>query len=606
MIEEILNKLFNNSILENINRENYTEIFKLPIEFNDNKIELDKNIINDLELLNNATEEKYSLYCNIFNNETLFGATNLNMWSKFYTNDINFLLDSQSLYKNFQDINIIKNDKNASHENIDDENIDDKYIYEIIDDTIEDDGFIDRFHYIDLPIFKNLNKNQNVLQVLAFKNLSAPVLSLFMPVFFLILPFFIIKIQGHKITLQKYLEFLKTLLGNHIIGQLLTNFMDAPFEKKVYLLLSLGMFLFQIYSNINTCKTYYRNIKYVHDTLKTVKIFLTTSLKKIDNYLVYSYNLETYKIFNEKLVNHKSVIENYLSFINQINEYKLNFKKLFELGYLMKCFYILNNDNNLIETIKYCFGFTGYIENINQLQIQIKEKNMNFCTFIDNDKKVLIKDSYFASLNNKNPVKNTVKLDNNIIITGPNAAGKTTILKSILYNSILSQQIGCGFYSKANVKLYDYIHCYINIPDTGDRDSLFQAECRNCKNILNKIIEYPEKNHLCVFDELYSGTNPYEAIASGYSYLDFISKNKNINFILTTHYIGLCTLLKSKINKNYYMDIEETDISYNYKYTYKFLPGISKIKGGIKVLKDLEYPEGIIENMNKTLHNISL
>tara|TARA_B100000902_G_scaffold399910_2_gene473548 strand:- start:5914 stop:7710 length:1797 start_codon:yes stop_codon:yes gene_type:complete len=597
MIEEILNKLFNDSILENINRESYLNIFKLPIELIDNKIELDKNIIKDLELLNDdEIQEKYSLYHNIFNNKTLFGTTNLDMWSKYYTNDINFLLDSQNLYKNFKDNDFIDDSNNIVNDDI---------IYEIIIDTIEDDAFVDRFHYIDLPIFKNLNKNDSVLQVLALKNLSSPALSLLMPIFFLILPFFIIKIQGNNITLDIYIKFLKNLFGNHIIGQLLTNFIDAPFEKKIYLLLSLGMFILQIYSNINTCKTYYKNIKYVNNTLNTVRVFLTNSLKKIENYLLFSYNLVTYNRFNDELIKHKNIIEKYLISINKISEYKLNVKKILELGYLMKCFYILNNDNQLIETIKYCFGFTGYIENINQLQKQIYEKNINFCTFIDNDKKIIIKNSYFAALNNNNPIKNNIKLDNNIIITGPNAAGKTTILKSILYNSILSQQIGCGFYSKANLKIYDFIHCYINIPDTGDRDSLFQSECRTCKIILDSIMNNPSKNHLCVFDELYSGTNPYEAIASGYSYLDFISKNNNVNFILTTHYIDLCRLLKSKTNKNYSMEILETDLSYNYNYTYKFLPGISKIKGGIKILKDLEYPNTIIESMNKTIKKLS-
>ena len=374
----------------------------------------------------------------------------------------------------------------------------------------------------------------------------------------------------------------------------------------MYLLFSFGIFLFQIYNNINTCKNYYSNIKYVHDTLKTVRIFLTNTTKKIDNFLIYSKDLITYRSFNEELLNRKTIVEEYLVSINKIDDYNFNIKKVMELGYLMKCFYILNNSNELTQNIKYYFGFTGYIENINRLQYQIKNKNINFCNFIDNDKTVTIKDCYFAALNNNNPIKNNVKLNNNIIITGPNAAGKTTLLKSVLYNIILSQQIGCGFYSKADIKLYDFIHCYINIPDTSDRDSLFQAECRNCKNILDTILKNPDKNHFCVFDELYSGTNPYEAIASGYSYLDFISKYKNINFVLTTHYIKLCKLLKSKINKNYYMEINKDDDTNNYKYTYKLVSGISEIKGGIKVLRDLEYPDNIIENMNKTIEKITI
>ena len=73
------------------------------------------------------------------------------------------------------------------------------------------------------------------------------------------------------------------------------------------------------------------------------------------------------------------------------------------------------------------------------------------------------------------------------MITGPNASGKTTILKTTLFNIILSQQVGFGFYSSATINPYKYIHCYLNIPDTSGRDSLFQAEARRCKEILDSV-----------------------------------------------------------------------------------------------------------------------
>ena len=637
MLEEILNKLFNDSILEDINQDEYTTIFKLPIEYCDTKIPLNKNIITDLELWNDADRERVSLYGNIFNKETLFGRTNLDMWSKYYTNDRDFLRESQQLYREYHDREYMS--KIPDNELLQDSqaslSIDDETIYNLSTEIFHDEGFIDRFHYIDLPVFKDLNKNESVLQIMAYQNLSSPAFALVMPVLMLILPFFIIKIQGHEITFERYADFIKKLLGNHILGQLFCGFADAPFEKKVYMVVSLGLFIFQIYSNINTCKNYFTNIKYVHDTLNTVRIFLTDSITKIENFLKYSRDLITYRPFNDELANRRESIEEYLLSINKIGEYRFDIKKILELGYLMKCFYILNNDNRLTETIKWCFGFTGYIENISRLQIELREGRMNFCNFIidsgDNDLKqdkkgkgdakkrdIVLRDCYFAGLNGKNPVTNTVRLANNIIITGPNAAGKTTLLKSVLYNIIISQQIGCGFYSKADLKLYDFIHCYINIPDTGDRDSLFQAECRTCRDILTTIMDNPDKNHFCVFDELYSGTNPYEAIASGYSYLDYVSKFSNINFVLTTHYIGLCSLLESKTNKNYYMEILTSpsnaikDISDNsiendniYTYTYTMVSGISKVKGGIKVLKDLSYPEQIVKNMKQTIEKIS-
>ena len=44
-----------------------------------------------------------------------------------------------------------------------------------------------------------------------------------------------------------------------------------------------------------------------------------------------------------------------------------------------------------------------------------------------------------------------------------------------------------------------------------------------------------EDRHLCVFDELYSGTNPEEATKSSYAFLKYLAKYKHLDFILTTH-----------------------------------------------------------------------
>ena len=201
----------------------------------------------------------------------------------------------------------------------------------------------------------------------------------------------------------------------------------------------------------------------------------------------------------------------------------------------------------------------------------------------------------------ESPVKNNVTIDKKIIITGPNAAGKTTVIKSTLMNIILSQQIGYGFYEKAEIKPYDYLHCYLNIPDTSGRDSLFQAESRRCKEILDCLEKNHDKTHFCIFDELYSGTNPYEAVASAYGYIDYLSTKKNVDLMLTTHYIELCKNLKSNTNvKNYHMSVNMLK-DHNVEYLYKFKKGISTIKGGIKVLYDLEYPEEIIKNTKKIL-----
>ena len=622
-------------------REKYVDCFKLPIEYLDSSsIQLlNKNIINDLELvktkapLNKAenvcdnTNEAYNLYYHVFNPKNVFEKNIINKWSKYYTNNVEFLLETQLLLKNYNTFKKVEFSEDKT-------TLQDDVIYNKCETVIYDNGFINNYQYIDIPWLTNFNNNSLCLQALSIYNLSSPVFSLLIPILFLLLPFFIIKLQGHKITFGLYFEHLKTVFSNHIIGQLFTSFSDTNFTNKLYLLFSFGFYIFQMYLNFTSCIKYFTNIKYIHETLYDLKQYILSSLNKYNNFLKYSRDLVNYKSFNDAINKNISIFTSYLNDLNKITPYALSINKLTELGHLMKCFYCLNKNENIIDSLYFSFGFNGYLKNLETLQNFINTKVMSYCNY-NNSKPTSFEDAYFANLNiietsaketsaketcaketsaketsaketcaketiNNNKsnkikiVKNSYSLDKNIIITGPNASGKTTLLKSTLFNIILSQQIGCGFYNSASVKIYDYIHCYINIPDTGGRDSLYQAEARQCKKILETIENNSSKNHFCVFDELYSGTNPDEAIDSAYGYLNYLNKYNNIDYVLTTHYTKLCKKL-NKQNNNFYMKVNNN--ATDFEYTYKIKKGISKVKGAMKVLKDLNYPENIITNM---------
>ncbi len=618
-----INTLMNFYEDSNLNsKEKYVDCFKLPIEYLEtSSIQLlSNNIINDLELVKTKSplsdisnicdnnNESYNLYYHVFNPKNIFEKNIINKWSKYYTNNVEFLLETQLLLQNYNTFKKVEfsEDKTIFQEDA---------LYTKCESVIYDNGFINNYQYIDIPILSNFNNNSLCLQALSIYNLSSPVFSLLIPILFLLLPFFIIKLQGHKITFGLYFEHLKNVFSNHIIGQLFTSFSETNFTNKIYLLFSFGFYIFQMYLNFTSCIKYFTNIKYIHETLYDLKQYIATSLNKYKNFLKYSRDLVNYKGFNDAINKNIDIFTSYLDDLNKITPYSLSINKLVELGHLMKCFYYLNKNENIIESLYFSFGFNGYLKNLDTLQNFINSKIINYCSY-NNSKPSSFEDAYFANLNtietsaNKTKdsktkdsitkdsktkiVKNSYSLDKNIIITGPNASGKTTLLKSTLFNIILSQQIGCGFYNSASVKIYDYIHCYINIPDTGGRDSLYQAEARQCKNILEAIENNSTKNHFCVFDELYSGTNPEEAIDSAYGYLNYLNKFNNIDYVLTTHYTKLCKKL-NKQNNNFYMKVNNN--ANDFEYTYKIKKGISKVKGAMKVLKDLNYPENIITNM---------
>jgi hypothetical protein len=624
-------------------KDKYSDAFKLPIEYLDanSLFVINNNIINDLELVKvnpaanasypndannvinlldisnandtNANNANYNLYYHVFDPKTIFEKNIINKWSKYYTNNTEFLSETQDLIKNYSPLK--KDDFNTSPTpNI----CKNTTLYNNCEQIIYDNGFTSNYQYIDMPILHKFNNNSVVLQALSIYNLSTPVISLAIPILFMLLPFFIIKIQGHKITLKLYFNHLKSVFANHIIGKLFSSLSETNLTNKIYIFFSFGFYVFQLYLNINGCIKYFRNIKYMHNTLQDVKLYILDTVKSYEHFLSFTKDYVHYKIFNERITKNIAIFKSYLCELKKLTPYSLKMNKLFELGQLMKCFYFLNRNDGFIRSLYFSFGFNGYVKNIESLQKYISNKVMNYCTY-NNNKPTNFDNAYFANLNNiktiktiKNnetietietdekpklkPVKNSYKLDKNIIITGPNASGKTTLLKSTLFNIILCQQIGCGFFDGASIKVYDYIHCYINIPDTGGRDSLYQAEARQCKNILQLIENNKDKNHFCVFDELYSGTNPDEAITSAYGYLNHLNKLKNIDYMLTTHYNKLCKKL-TKQNNNFYMNVKTNASGDDFEYTYKIKKGISKVKGALKVLKDLEYPDNIITNM---------
>jgi DNA mismatch repair ATPase MutS len=84
-----------------------------------------------------------------------------------------------------------------------------------------------------------------------------------------------------------------------------------------------------------------------------------------------------------------------------------------------------------------------------------------------------------------------------------------------------------------------------------------------------------------------------------------------VDLLLTTHYSKLCKLLEAERVENMHMKIKRTGDGQedkkepnSIKYTYKLGKGISSVKGGIKVLEDLDYPIEIINDTRNMIHGV--
>lgn len=564
--------------------------FKLPIHYlkKDQTFSLSETVQSDVELATAQTPDSKSMYEHLFQPSHPLAKELLQEWKQSYTTNTEYLAETQLVLKDMV--------------NFDNTELEHKNLMEIWKDTKENDFFLEKYCYIEWDFFKSLNRSSSFLQILSVGNMLSPIMSLILPIIFLIVPFIILKLRGLPITFSIYVDVLKDIAKNHFIGKTLMNLGSITWDKAAYLLITIGLYFYQIYQNILLCTRFYNHIHTINESLCTLKEYIGNSLKNMELFIRLHGTKPNYSVFCSIAKDHVNVLKCLQLEIDSVRSFDSSLGimgKIGQVGYLLKCYYEIHSNTEYERSLRYSFGFEGYLDNLRGVSSHLLSGKMNLVKF-DKKKKCQFIRQYYPPYFNKDHVKNDCSIKKNIIITGPNASGKTTYLKTTTINIIFSQQLGCGFYESGVINPYTHIHSYLNIPDTSERDSLFQAESRRCKDIIDVIQSNPESKgfrHYCIFDELYSGTNPLEAAKSAQAFLKYLAKFGNVDFVLTTHYVSICKkLAKSKMITNYKMDVllkENGEL----EYTYKIVKGISKVQGAVRILEQMNYPKEILDEV---------
>ena len=608
-----------------------TSPFKLPIEYVDPKHlhVLSDVVVQDLELVQGKERSMYEV---LFKPTHVFGKDMIQQWKRHYSSDPEYLRKTQTVIQQVSDYPETP--------------IDAASMREIWRETKESasDYFLEKYCFVEWDWLKFLNKSPAVLQILSVANMMSPVISLVMPFLFLLFPFLILKLRGIPITFSVYRDVLQDIARNHFIGKALTNLSSLSIDKLMYFFIMAGLYFWQIYQNVLVCQRFHKNMFRVNDYLLKVRTYAQHSINDMKEFVAaVDVTAETgkmnrpYQMFCEDVSKHVAYLENMVADLESVTPMTTIAAKVSSIGYLLQRYYELHTNPFYEQGLHYSFGFQGYLDNLRGVKSHLALKTVNPAQLLQQGvggKGTRFYEQVYPPLLSETKRKgdklaggeqkgqllspskivgNDCRLDKNMIITGPNASGKTTFLKTTSINVIFTQQIGCGFYTKCVLNPYTHIHSYLNIPDTSERDSLFQAESRRCKEILDAIsssaVSSKDKfdaaslalrsssRHFCIFDELYSGTNPTEASQAGYAFLKYLNEYDNVDFVLTTHYVSMCKRFK-KVSKvrNYKMDVTENeDGSLTYKYQIK--SGISKIQGAIRVLEEMGYPWEILDTI---------
>ena len=203
-------------------------------------------------------------------------------------------------------------------------------------------------------------------------------------------------------------------------------------------------------------------------------------------------------------------------------------------------------------------------------------------------------------------VANDVMLDSStqqiIIITGPNMAGKSALLRQTALITLMAQ-IGCFVPAEsAHIGLVDKIFTRVGASDNiSVGESTFMVEMNEAADILNNL----SPHSLVLFDELGRGTSTYDGISIAWAIVEYIHEHPHAKArtLFATHYHELNEMEKSfKRIKNYNVSVKEIDNKVIF--LRKLERGGSEHSFGIHVAKMAGMPKSIVKRAGDILKQL--
>ncbi|MBR6104452.1 MAG: DNA mismatch repair protein MutS [Paludibacteraceae bacterium] len=189
-----------------------------------------------------------------------------------------------------------------------------------------------------------------------------------------------------------------------------------------------------------------------------------------------------------------------------------------------------------------------------------------------------------------------------MMITGPNMAGKSALLRQTALITLMAQ-IGCFVPAdSATIGVVDKIFTRVGASDNISMgESTFMVEMNEAASIINNLSE----RSLVLFDELGRGTSTYDGISIAWAIVEYIHENPNAHAktLFATHYHELNEMEKTfKRIKNYNVQVKEIDGKVIF--LRKLVRGGSEHSFGIHVAKIAGLPKNVVDRANEVLHQL--
>ena len=203
------------------------------------------------------------------------------------------------------------------------------------------------------------------------------------------------------------------------------------------------------------------------------------------------------------------------------------------------------------------------------------------------------------ALGTRDAVRNDVSLgsgsgsNRHTILTGPNAGGKSTLMKAVLACAVLSQTLtispcdgGCTMTPFARIL------SHINVADNIGRASMFEAEMRRVQQLLGPLERSSSSSSssgfvLVALDELFSSTNPTEAVSAAVACARRLASHDHVISLTSTHFEQICHELRASASFSfsfYHMPVARHPTRRNIVFPYLLKPGISRQRVALELM----------------------
>lgn len=432
-----------------------------------------------------------------------------------------------------------------------------------------------------IPILNNINKLPYFLTLFHIYRISImPWFNLVSPIVTIFSPWFYLKKINVNISLKTYFHAVWKGIKMGISG----GIGSPKFTKNLTILIYFGLYIYGIVQTFESAHMLYKIRENLAQKTENIRKFVATSQE-----LIQSVPLETIKSF----------------------AYDYTLRKEYKLSQGLSGLYNILTEKPIQGVLLSLLRGVYALDVCTSLKNLVATKTCCKVTYIDAETRIWNMGHVVLPVDQ---VRNPVSLKQSLIITGPNAAGKTTYVRAICTNYILAQTFGIANGLKAEINPVHAIGSFIRISDELGRLSLFEAETKRCADLIKQAEDISNAGQRAIYflDEPMHSTPPIEGSATSMAVIEHIGKLPGIKLLVTTHYHDLISL-DNKYFKNlsveaHLVESHPEKCSYKFKFPYKIKKGSSTQCIAIELLSDKDLPLNVIrraiEVKNKLYPNI--